>query len=44
VHDIDSTRRALVVGRPGQSVAKVLPLDAYDALSGFFEQILVDQS
>ncbi|MFZ4288793.1 FAD-binding monooxygenase [Variovorax sp. HJSM1_2] len=33
---IDRTRGALVVVRPDQYIAHVLPLDAYQALAGFF--------
>lgn len=40
VRGIDRTRGALVVVRPDQYVAHVLPLDAHDELAGFFEQIL----
>ncbi len=34
----------IVVVRPDQYVAHVLPLDAYDALTGFFAAILIDAS
>ncbi len=37
---IDRERGALVVVRPDQFVANVLPLDAYDALAAFFARIL----
>ncbi|HXD29381.1 MAG TPA: hypothetical protein VN621_11565 [Arthrobacter sp.] len=40
VRGIDRARGALVVVRPDQYVAHVLPLDAHGELAGFFEQIL----
>lgn len=40
---IDRTGGAMVVVRPDQHVAHVLPLDAYEALVGFFEQFMLDQ-
>ncbi len=40
---IDRTRGAMVVVRPDQHVANVLPLDAYDALAAFFGRFMLDQ-
>lgn len=40
---IDRARGAMVVVRPDQHVAHVLPLDAYDALTEFFERFMLDQ-
>jgi len=40
---IDRARGAMVVVRPDQHVAHVLPLDAYAALAGFFGQFMLDQ-
>jgi len=40
---IDRARGAMIVVRPDQHVAHVLPLDAHDALSGFFGQFMLDQ-
>jgi phenol 2-monooxygenase len=40
---VDRQFGALVVVRPDQFVANVLPLDAYDALTTFFAQFLIDQ-
>jgi phenol 2-monooxygenase len=40
---IDRTRGAMIVVRPDQHVANVLPLHAYDELSAFFEQFMLDQ-
>jgi phenol 2-monooxygenase len=37
---VDRERGAMVVVRPDQYVANVLPLDAHDALGGFFEGFL----
>lgn len=39
---IDRLRGALVVVRPDQYVAHVLPLDAHDALAAFFTRFLVE--
>jgi phenol 2-monooxygenase len=39
---INRQQGALVVVRPDQYVANVLPLDAHEALSGFFAQFLMD--
>ena len=39
---IDRERGALVVVRPDQFVSHVLPLDAHDALAGFFSRFLID--
>ena len=41
---IDREQGALVVVRPDQFVSHVLPLDAYDALTAFFGQFLIEQS
>ncbi len=41
---IDRARGAMVVVRPDQHVANILPLDAYDALGDFFAQFMRDQS
>ena len=38
---IDRTRGALVVVRPDQYVADVLPLDATDRLAAFFGRFLI---
>ncbi|SFV16782.1 phenol 2-monooxygenase [Methylobacterium sp. 174MFSha1.1] len=40
---IDRTRGAMVVVRPDQYVATVLPLDAHDELTAFFKRILLDR-
>ena len=40
---IDRARGAIVVVRPDQFVANVLPLDAHDDLAAFFAQFLLDQ-
>jgi phenol 2-monooxygenase len=40
---IDRERGAMIVVRPDQHVANVLPLDAYHALAGFFGQFMLDQ-
>ena len=37
---IDRTRGCMIVVRPDQYIAHVLPLDAYDDLSAFFAAIL----
>jgi len=37
---IDRDRGALVVVRPDQHIAEVLPLDAYDELSGYFSEFM----
>ncbi len=41
---IDRAMGALVVVRPDQHVAAVLPLDAYDALANFFGRFMLDQN
>ncbi|MFM6992470.1 MAG: 3-hydroxybenzoate 4-monooxygenase, partial [Rhodoferax sp.] len=41
---IDRKKGALVVVRPDQYVANVLPLDAYKELSAFFGQFLLDRT
>ncbi len=41
---IDRARGALVVVRPDQHIANVLPLDARDELSAFFGQFLLDRA
>jgi phenol 2-monooxygenase len=40
---VDRTKGAMVVVRPDQHVANVLPLDARDELVAFFEQFLLDR-
>jgi phenol 2-monooxygenase len=40
---IDRERGAMIVVRPDQHVANVLPLDAYEGLADFFGQFLLDQ-
>ena len=40
---IDRVQGAMVVVRPDQHVAHVLPLDAYDALADFFGQFMLDR-
>jgi phenol 2-monooxygenase (NADPH) len=40
---IDRENGAMVVVRPDQHVANVLPLDAFDALADFFGQFLLEQ-
>jgi phenol 2-monooxygenase len=40
---VDRQFGALVVVRPDQFVANVMPLDGYDALTSFFAQFLIDQ-
>jgi phenol 2-monooxygenase len=39
---IDRDQGALVVVRPDQYVAHVLPLDAYDELAAFFAPLLIE--
>ncbi len=41
---IDRAQGALLVLRPDQYVAQVLPLDAVDAVADFFDRILIPQS
>jgi phenol 2-monooxygenase len=41
---IDRVQGAMIVVRPDQHVAHVLPLDAYDALTDFFGQFMLDQN
>ena len=41
---IDRETGAIVVVRPDQHVANVLPLDAHDALAGFFARFLLNRS
>lgn len=43
VRGIDRAKGAMVVVRPDQYVAHVLPLDAHDALADFFGQFLLDR-
>ena len=40
---IDRAKGAVIVVRPDQHVANVLPLDACDALAGFFGRFMLDQ-
>jgi phenol 2-monooxygenase len=40
---IDRDSGAMIIARPDQHVANVLPLDAYDALAEFFGQFMLDQ-
>ena len=40
---IDRESGAMIVARPDQHVANVLPLDAYDALAEFFGQFMLYQ-
>ncbi|SSC72209.1 unnamed protein product [Ciceribacter sp. T2.26MG-112.2] len=40
---IDRERGCLVVVRPDQYVAHVLPLDAYEALGGYFDRFMVER-
>lgn len=40
---IDRAHGALVVVRPDQYVANVLPLDAHEALAAFFAAILLER-
>jgi phenol 2-monooxygenase len=40
---IDRAQGAIVVVRPDQYVSNVLPLDAHEALAGFFAQFLLDR-
>ncbi len=40
---IDRAQGAIVVVRPDQYVANVLPLDAHDALTAFFAAFLIDR-
>ncbi len=40
---IDRTQGVMVIVRPDQYVANVLPLDAHDALAAFFSRILLDR-
>jgi phenol 2-monooxygenase len=45
IFDLRSVNRetgCIVVVRPDQYVSHVLPLDAYDTLTDFFERILID--
>jgi phenol 2-monooxygenase len=41
---IDRARGALVVVRPDQYIAQVMPLDAHEELAGFFAAFMVEQS
>jgi phenol 2-monooxygenase (NADPH) len=43
VRGIDRKAGAIVVVRPDQFVANVLPLDAHDDLTGFFASVLLDR-
>jgi phenol 2-monooxygenase len=40
---VDRARGAMVVVRPDQYVANVLPLDAHDELAAFFAAFLLDR-
>ena len=40
---VDRAKGALVIVRPDQHVANVLPLDAHQELADFFGQFLIDQ-
>ena len=40
---IDRARGAMVVVRPDQHVANVLPIDAHDALAGFLGRFMLDR-
>ncbi len=40
---IDRVRGALVIVRPDQHIANILPLDAHEALSAFFARFMLDQ-
>ena len=40
---VDRAKGAMVIVRPDQYVANVLPLDAHDELAAFFGQFLLDQ-
>jgi len=40
---VDRATGAMIVVRPDQHVANVLPLDSYDALGDFFGQFMLDQ-
>ena len=42
VREVDRDTGCMVVVRPDQYVANVLPLDAHEALADFFSGILVD--
>lgn len=41
---IDRDRGCIVIARPDQYVAHILPLDAYDALAGFFDGFMLPVS
>jgi phenol 2-monooxygenase len=41
---IDRAQGAMIVVRPDQHVANVLPLDATEALTEFFERFMLDQA
>ena len=41
---IDRARGAMVIVRPDQHVANVLPLDGFDALATFFAGFMIDQT
>ncbi len=43
LREVDREQGALVIVRPDQHVANVLPLDAYDALADFLGQFMLDQ-
>ena len=43
VRGIDREKGAIVVVRPDQHVANVLPLDAHDELAAFFGEFLLDR-
>ena len=44
VRGIDRKLGAMVIVRPDQYVANVLPLDDYAALTDFFSQFLIDRN
>lgn len=41
---IDRTRGCMIIVRPDQYVAHILPSDAHDALAAFFNAILTPQN
>jgi phenol 2-monooxygenase len=43
MRSIERDKGCLVIVRPDQYVAEVLPLDAHEALSGYFQGILKDR-
>jgi phenol 2-monooxygenase len=41
MHSINRQRGCIAIVRPDQFIANVLPLDAYDQIGAFFNQVLI---